>query len=75
MVISAYAISTPERLIPDNFVLFGKQIDLSVARFEVNQSKVVVTHVKQLPVCSIEIPVKDKQNFDLLKLDIQADKK
>lgn len=52
----------------------GKQVESSVARIEVNQSKVAVTQDNQVPIWSIEMPVKDKQNFDLLKLDIKADK-
>lgn len=53
----------------------SKQLESSIARIEVNQSKAVVTHDNQLPAWSIELPVKDKQDIDLLKLDIQHDKK
>jgi len=52
----------------------SKQIESSIARIEVNQSKAVITTDNQLPAWSIEIPVKDKHNIDLLKLDIQTDK-
>jgi flagellar hook-length control protein FliK len=52
----------------------SKQIESSVARIELNQSKAVVTNDHQIPTWSIEMPVKDKQNIDLLKLDIQADR-
>lgn len=51
-----------------------KQLESSIARIEVNQSKAVVTHDNQLPTWSIELPVKDKQDIDLLKLDIQHDR-
>ena len=53
----------------------SKQIESSVARIEVNQSKAVVTQDNQIPIWSVELPVKDKQHIDLLKLDIQEDKK
>ncbi len=52
----------------------SKQLEASIARVEVNQSKAVVTHDNQLPAWSIELPIKDKQNIDLLKLDIQHDR-
>ncbi len=52
----------------------SKQVESSIARVEVNQSKAIVTHDNQTPVWSIELPVKDKQDIDLLQLDIQADK-
>lgn len=52
----------------------SKQVESSIARIEVNQSKAVVTHDNQAPLWSIEMPVKDKQGIDLLKLNIQADK-
>lgn len=52
----------------------SKQIESSVARIEVNQSKAIVTHDNQFPIWSIEMPVKDKQDIDLLKFDIQADR-
>ncbi len=52
----------------------SKQVESSIARVEVNQSKAIVTHDNQSPVWSIELPVKDKQDIDLLQLDIQADK-
>jgi Flagellar hook-length control protein FliK len=52
----------------------GKQVESSIARIEVNQSKAVVTHDNQAPFWSIEMPVKDKQDIDLLKLNIHADK-
>ncbi|GEM_PF-2751462 len=50
-----------------------KQIESSIARIEINQSKAIITHDNQTPILSIEIPVKDKQDIDLVKLDIQAD--
>jgi len=50
-----------------------KQIESSIARIEVNQSKAVVTHDNQFPAWSIELPIKDKQDIDLLKLDIHHD--
>ncbi len=52
----------------------SKQLESSIARIEANQTKAVVTHENQLPAWSIELPVKDKQDIDLLKLDIQHDK-
>ena len=52
----------------------SKQVESSIARIEVNQSKAIVTHDNQAPVWSVEMPVKDKQDIDLLKLNIQADK-
>lgn len=52
----------------------SKQLESSIARIEVNQLKAVVTHDNQLPTWSIEVPVKDKQDIDLLKLDIQHDR-
>ena len=52
----------------------SKQLESSIARIEVNQSKAVVTHDNQLPAWSIEVPVKDKHNIDLLELDIQHDR-
>ncbi len=52
----------------------SKQIESSIARIEVNQSKAIVTQDNQFPTWSIEMPIKDKQNIDLLKLDIQADR-
>ncbi len=51
----------------------NKQIESSIARIEVNQSKAIITHDNKTPIWSIEIPVKDKQDIDLVKLDIQAD--
>jgi hypothetical protein len=57
-----------------NIEAISKQIESSVARIEVNQSKAIVTHDNQTPLWSIEMPVKDKQDIDLLKLNIQADK-
>lgn len=51
----------------------SKQIESSLARIEVNQSKAIVTHDNQTPIWSIEMPVKDKLDIDLLKLNIQAD--
>jgi Flagellar hook-length control protein FliK len=52
----------------------SKQIESSIARIEVNQSKAIVTHDNQTPVWTVEMPVKDKQDIDLLQLNIQADK-
>lgn len=52
----------------------SKQIESSIARIEVNQSKAIITNDQQLPIWSIEMPIKDKQNIDLLKLDIEYDK-
>jgi len=52
----------------------SKQLEASIARIEVNQSKAVVTHDNQLPTWSIELPVKDKRDIDLMKLDIQHDR-
>lgn len=52
----------------------NKQIESSVARIEVNQSKAVVSYENQSPLWSIEMPVKDEKDIDLLKLNIQADK-
>lgn len=52
----------------------SKQLESSIAKIEVNQSKAVVSHDNQLPAWSIELPVKDKQDIDLMKLDIQHDK-
>jgi Flagellar hook-length control protein FliK len=54
--------------------ILSKHIESSIARIEVNQSKAIVTHDNQAPLWSIELPVKDKQDIDLLKLNIQADK-
>ncbi len=54
--------------------IINKHIESSIARIEVNQSKAIVSNDNQMPLWSIEIPVKDKQDFDLLKLDIQPDK-
>jgi Flagellar hook-length control protein FliK len=51
----------------------SKQIESSIARIETNQTKAIVTNDNQTPVWSVEIPVKDKQDIDLLKLSIQAD--
>jgi Flagellar hook-length control protein FliK len=51
----------------------SKHIESSIARIEVNQSKIVLTHDNQMPVWSVEVPVKDKKDIDLLKLDIQPD--
>jgi hypothetical protein len=51
----------------------SKHIESSIARIEVNQSKAIVTHDNQSPLWSIEMPVKDKQDIDLLKLNIQSD--
>jgi len=58
----------------NNTETIAKQIETSIARIEVNQSKAIVTHENQTPIWSIETPVKDKQNIDLLKLNIQHDK-
>jgi Flagellar hook-length control protein FliK len=52
----------------------AKQIESSIARIEVNQTKIVVTNDNQFPTWSIETPVKDNPDIDLLKLDIHADK-
>ena len=52
----------------------NKQIESSVARIEVNQSKAVISYDNQSPLWSIEMPVKDEKDIDLLKLNIQADK-
>lgn len=52
----------------------NKQIESSIARIEVNQSKAVVSYDNQSPLWSIEIPVKDEKDIDLLKLNIQEDK-
>jgi flagellar hook-length control protein FliK len=54
--------------------MLSKQIESSVARIEVNQSKAVVTHDNQQPLWTIETPVKDKHDIDLLELNIHADK-
>jgi hypothetical protein len=54
--------------------IISKQLESSIARIEVNQSKAVVTNDNQLPAWSIELPVKDKQDIDLMKLDIQHDR-
>jgi flagellar hook-length control protein FliK len=51
----------------------SKQVESSIARIETNQAKAIVTNDNQTPVWSIETPVKDKQDIDLLKLSIQAD--
>jgi flagellar hook-length control protein FliK len=52
----------------------NRQIESSIARIEVNQSKAIVTHDNQTPIWSIEIPVKNKQDIDLVKLNIQANR-
>jgi hypothetical protein len=52
----------------------NKQIESSIARIEVNQSKAIVTHDNQAPLWSVELPVKDKQDIDLLRLNIKADR-
>ncbi|NOG59179.1 MAG: flagellar hook-length control protein FliK [Proteobacteria bacterium] len=54
--------------------MLSKHIESSIARIEVNQSKAIVTHDNQAPLWSIEMPVKDKQDIDLLKLNIHADR-
>ncbi|HIF50808.1 MAG TPA: flagellar hook-length control protein FliK [Thiotrichaceae bacterium] len=54
--------------------IINKQIESSIARIEVNQSKAIVTHDNQAPLWSVELPVKDKQDIDLLKLNIKADR-
>ena len=58
----------------DDIETIGKQVKSSVAKIEVNQSRAIITHDNQIPTWSIEMPVKDKQNIDLLKFDIQADR-
>ncbi len=63
-----------ELILKANTEAASKQVESSLARIEVNQSKAIVTHDNQSPLWSVEIPVKDKQNIDLLKLDIQKDK-
>lgn len=52
----------------------NKQIESSLARIEVNQSKAVVSYDNQSPLWSIEMPVKDEKDIDLLKLNIHEDK-
>ena len=52
----------------------SKKVESSIARIEVNQSKAVVTNDNQVPTWSIELPVKDKHDIDLLKLGIHSDK-
>ncbi len=52
----------------------NKQIESSIARIEVNQSKAVVSYDNQSPLWSIEVPVKDEKDIDLLKLNIHEDK-
>lgn len=54
--------------------MLSKHIESSIARIEVNQSKAIITHDNLTPLWSIEMPVKDKQDIDLLKLNIQADR-
>ena len=57
-----------------NLETLSKQIESSIARIEVNQSRAIVTQDNPVPVWSIELPIKDKQNIDLLRLDIETDK-
>jgi len=52
----------------------SKQVESSLARIEVNQSKAIISYDNQSPLWSIEMPVKDEKDIDLLKLNIQADK-
>lgn len=63
-----------ESLLKTNTEFVSKQIEASIARIEVNQSKIMVTHDNQSLLWSVEIPVKDKEDIDLLKLNIEADK-
>lgn len=51
----------------------SKQLESSIARVETNQAKAVVTADNPVPNWSIEIPVKDNKNIDLLQLQIQPD--
>jgi hypothetical protein len=57
-----------------NIDTISKHIESSIARIEVNQSKAMVTNDNQFATWSIETPVKDKNDVDLLKLDVHADK-
>ena len=68
------AVKTAELALKAETEALSKQIESSIARIEVNQSKAVVTHDNQAPLWSIEMPVKDEKDIDLLKLNIQADK-
>lgn len=51
----------------------SKQIESAVARIEVNQARIVTTNETQVPVWTIESPIKDNPDHDSLRLEIQPD--
>ena len=68
------AIKAAELALKAETETLNKQIESSIARIEVNQSKAVVSYDNQSPLWSIEMPIKGEKDIDLLKLNIQADK-
>jgi hypothetical protein len=67
-------IKTAELALKAETETLNKQIESSVARIEVNQSKAIISNDNQPLLWSIELPVKDEKDFDLLELNIHADK-
>lgn len=67
-------INASEPALKAEIEILNKLIESSVARIEVNQSKAVVSYDNQSPLWSIEMPVKDEKEIDLLKLTIHKDK-
>jgi flagellar hook-length control protein FliK len=66
------SVRTTELTLKIDAETINKQVESSIARIEVNQSKAIIAQDNQTPVWSFEIPVKDKQDIDLVKLNIQA---
>ncbi|MEQ8289203.1 MAG: flagellar hook-length control protein FliK [Gammaproteobacteria bacterium] len=52
----------------------GKQVEAALARIETNQARAIVTDGQPLTGWSFEIPVKDQDELDLVKLDLEQRK-
>lgn len=52
----------------------GKQVEAALARVETNQARAIVTDSQPLAAWNVEIPVKDKDQLDVIKLDLEQRK-
>lgn len=52
----------------------GKQVEAALARIETNQARAIVTDGQPLTAWNFEIPVKDQDELDLVKLDLEQRK-
>lgn len=52
----------------------GKHVEAALARIETNQARAIVTDGQPLTGWSFEIPVKDQDELDLVKLDLEQRK-